>query len=101
MKLHRAVLAKQPPWALRAMLIGKTVQTQVRNIRCYSTYLIERARSYGKTKHDYVGGSSGRLKRLSVDKGLLRETESVQEIIHSLVKCDVSHFALSNDIELR
>ena len=33
-------------------------------------------------------GASGRLKRLSVDKGLLRETESVQDIITPLVKCD-------------
>ena len=66
------------------------MQTQGRNIRCYSTYLIERARSYGKTKHDYVGTASGRLKRLTVDKGLLREAESVQEMIHALVKCDVS-----------
>lgn len=66
------------------------VQTQGRNIRTYSSYLVERARSYGKTKQDYVGAASSRLKRLSVDKGLLRETESVQEIIGSLVKCDVS-----------
>ncbi|KAL9106721.1 MAG: hypothetical protein Q9227_008290 [Pyrenula ochraceoflavens] len=35
----------------------------------------------------------GRLKRLSVEKGLLRETESAQNIIKALLKCDL----LSND----
>lgn len=53
-------------------------------------FLIERARSYAKTKYDFVGQGSGRLKRLTVDKGLLRETESVQEMIHALLKCEVS-----------
>ena len=33
----------------------------------------------------------GRLKRQSVDKGLLRETEVVQSQISNLLKCDVSH----------
>lgn len=32
---------------------------------------------------------SGRLARLSIDKGLLRETEAVQDQIMALLKCDV------------
>jgi phosphatidylinositol-binding clathrin assembly protein len=65
------------------------VQTQGRNIKAYSEYLLTRALAYGNTKVDYVRGGEGRLKRLSVDKGLLRETESVQEQINALLKCDV------------
>jgi hypothetical protein len=38
---------------------------------------------------DYVRGGEGRLKRLSIDKGLLREAESVQEQIRYLLKCQV------------
>ena len=66
-----------------------TVQTQGRNIRNYSTYLIERARSFSKAKIDYVREGTGRLKRLTIDKGLLRETETVQEQIQALIGCDV------------
>ena len=67
-----------------------TVQTQGANIRRYSDYLLERARGYRDTRTDYVRGGSGRLKKLTVDKGLLRETEAVQNQIEALVKCDVS-----------
>ena len=65
------------------------VQTQGRNIRSYSTYLIERAQSFSKAKIDYVRNGEGRLKRLSVDKGLLRETEVVQDQLQALLGCDV------------
>lgn len=65
------------------------VQTQGHNIRTYSEYLLRRAIEYGTTKVDYVRGGEGRLKRLSVDKGLLREAESVQDQIRSLLKCQV------------
>lgn len=70
-------------------LYGKPVQTQGRNIRTYSEYLLERAVQYGSTKVDYVRGGEGRLKRLTVDKGLLRETESVQTQIKMLLRCEV------------
>ena len=66
-----------------------TVQTQGANIRCYSDYLLERARGYRDTRTDYVRVGAGKLKKLSVDKGLLRETEAVQSQIEELVKCDV------------
>ena len=39
---------------------------------------------------DFVKAGSGRLKSLTVDKGLLRETETVQEQIRTLLRCDVS-----------
>jgi len=66
-----------------------TVQTQGHNIRTYSEYLLRRAIEYGATKVDYVRDGEGRLKRLSIDKGLLREAESVQEQIRYLLKCQV------------
>lgn len=31
------------------------------------------------------------MKRLTVDKGLLRETEMIQKQIWALLRCDVSH----------
>ena len=37
----------------------------------------------------------GRLKKLTVDKGLLRETEEVQEQVWALLQCDVGHFTNS------
>ena len=68
---------------------NSSVQTQGRNLRFYAEYLTQRAVSYGSSKIDYVRSGEGRLKRLSIDKGLLRETESVQEVIKALVRCDV------------
>jgi hypothetical protein len=72
-------------------LHGK-VQTQGRNIRHYTNYLGERARAFRDTKCDYVRSAERRLEKMSVDKGLLRETEAVQHQITSLLKCDVSKF---------
>lgn len=65
------------------------MQTQGRNIKAYAEYLVQRVNSYGTTKIDFVRAGEGRLTRLSVDKGLLRETESVQDMIKGLLRCDV------------
>ena len=48
-----------------------------------------RAKAYRDTRLDWVREGQGRLKRQTVDKGLLRETEAVQSQIQALVKCDV------------
>lgn len=74
---------------LNIVLTMRAVQTQGHNIRTYSEYLLHRAMEYGATKVDYVRGGEGRLKRLNIEKGLLRETESVQEQIRYLLKCEV------------
>lgn len=66
------------------------VQVQGKNIIAYAEYLVSRAAAYGATKVDYVRAGEGRLKKLTVEKGLLRETESVQDQIRALLKCDVS-----------
>lgn len=64
-------------------------QIQGRNIRHYAAYLSERARAFRDTKVDWVRAKETRLEKLSVDKGLLRETEVVQHQLTALLKCDV------------
>ncbi|KAF1841830.1 ANTH-domain-containing protein [Cucurbitaria berberidis CBS 394.84] len=76
------------------------VQTQGHNIRTYAEYLLRRAIEYGATRVDYVRGGEGRLKRLTVDKGLLREAESVQDQIRSLLKCQPFDDEPENEITL-
>jgi hypothetical protein len=76
------------------------VQTQGQNIRVYSEYLLSRALGFERTKCDHVRSGEGRMKRLSVDKGLLRETEVVQDQIKALVKCDLLNHDTENEISL-
>lgn len=64
-------------------------QFQGANIWRYSEYLIARSLAFSETKTDYVRNGQGRLKSLTVSKGLLRETEIVQKQIKALLKCDV------------
>ncbi|KAK0733528.1 ANTH domain-containing protein [Lasiosphaeria miniovina] len=73
-------------------------QTQGRNIRHYSNYLSERARAYRETKIDWVRAKEARLEKLSIDKGLLRETETVQHQLTALLKCDVMETEPENEI---
>ncbi len=50
---------------------------------------MERVKAYRDTKLDWVRAKETRLERLSVEKGLLRETEVVQRQLTALLKCDV------------
>ncbi|ODA79205.1 hypothetical protein RJ55_04797 [Drechmeria coniospora] len=75
-------------------------QTQGRNIRHYAVYLAERARAYRETKTDWVRVSETRLEKVTVAKGLLRETEAVQHQLTALVKCDVLESEPANDITI-
>ncbi|KAG6032287.1 hypothetical protein E4U41_007270 [Claviceps citrina] len=75
-------------------------QTQGRNIRHYANYLSERARAYRDTKTDWVRTNEARLERLTVEKGLLRETEVVQNQLSALVKCDVLDNEPENEITI-
>lgn len=77
------------------------VQTQGRNIRHYTNYLSERAKAYRETKCDFVRVAESQLEKMTVDKGLLRETETVQHQITALLKCDVSGSIPANRILLR
>ncbi|KKZ64334.1 hypothetical protein EMCG_09684 [[Emmonsia] crescens] len=76
------------------------VQAQGVNIWKYSEYLLSRANAFAETKTDFVRGGQGRLKRLTVNKGLLRETETVQKQIHALLKCDLLMDEPENEISL-
>lgn len=51
---------------------------------------MERVRAYRDTKTDFVRDGVGKMRQLTVDKGLLRQTEIVQDQIQALVRCDVS-----------
>ncbi len=66
-----------------------TAQIQGRNIRHYASYIAERVRAYRDTKCDWVRVKEGRLEKMTVEKGLLRETEVVQNQLTALLKCDV------------
>ena len=77
---------------------GSAVQVQGTNIRHYYTYLLARAKAYKDTRIDWVREGQGRLKRQTVDKGLLRETEAVQTQISKLLQCDVGVCLLESQI---
>ncbi|KAL5338404.1 ANTH domain-containing protein [Aspergillus crustosus] len=76
------------------------VQPQGRNIRRYSHYLLARAKAFEQTKTDFVRSGQGRMKRLTVEKGLLRETEVVQKQIKELLRCDLLTDEVENEITL-
>ena len=71
------------------MELPESVQVQGTNIRHYYTYLLSRAKAYKDTRIDWVREGQSRLKRQTVDHGLLRETEAVQSQISKLLQCDV------------
>jgi phosphatidylinositol-binding clathrin assembly protein len=82
--------ATVPQFSCGVLLTPRTTaQTQGRNIRHYANYLSERARAYRDTKIDWVRGRESRMDTLSVEKGLLRETEAIQNQLTALLKCDV------------
>lgn len=83
--------------------------TDVRFIVSYSKYLNVRVKQFDETGIDYVrdersnnstSQNGGRLRSLSVDKGLLREAESVQKQIDGLLKNNFVESDISNDIVL-
>lgn len=71
------------------VLTISAAQSQGHNIRRYAEYLITRAKAFEASKIDHVRSGPGRLKRIGVEKGLLRETEIVQKQIRVLLRCDV------------
>ncbi|KAK2858431.1 hypothetical protein FQN49_004745, partial [Arthroderma sp. PD_2] len=75
-------------------------QLQGANIWRYSEYLIARSLAFSETKTDYVRNGQGRLKSLTVSRGLLRETEIVQKQIKALLKCDLLSDEPDNEITL-
>ncbi|EFY90029.1 ENTH domain containing protein [Metarhizium acridum CQMa 102] len=61
---------------------------------------VKRARAFRDTKIDWVRENDSRLEKLAVDKGLLRETEIVQNQLLALVKCDVLETEPENEITI-
>ncbi|KAG9254850.1 ANTH domain-containing protein [Emericellopsis atlantica] len=74
--------------------------TQGRNIRHYAQYLSERAKAYRDTQIDWVRVNESKLEGLSVDKGLLRQTETVQRQLAALLKCEVFSDESENEITI-
>lgn len=74
------------------------LQVQGTNIRHYYTYLLARAKAYKDTRIDWVREGPTRLKRQTIDKGLLRETEAVQSQISKLLQCDLLNTEAENEI---
>ena len=67
---------------------------QGENIRDYARYLQTRVQAWKELKYDYAsqrpnGEQIGRLKKLGVEKGLLREVEGVSRLVGVLLKCKV------------
>ncbi|KAK4152244.1 ANTH domain-containing protein [Chaetomidium leptoderma] len=83
-----------------AVSMFSDAQTQGRNIRHYSNYLSERGRAYRETKVDWVRAKEPRLEKLAVERGLLRETESVQHQLTALLKCDLMEAEPENEITI-
>jgi len=77
------------------------VQTQGQNIRRYNDYLIARAEAFADTKYDHTQpGALERMKVITIDKGLLRETQTIQGQIRLLLKCDFFSQDQENEIAL-
>ncbi|WEJ94094.1 hypothetical protein PSN45_001573 [Yamadazyma tenuis] len=83
--------------------------SDVKFILKYSKYLQTRVKQYHATKTDYVRDersnnstdqTGGRLRFLSVERGLLRESESVQKQIDSLLKNNFMENDVNNDVIL-
>ncbi|EST08493.1 protein of unknown function DUF1720 [Kalmanozyma brasiliensis GHG001] len=76
----------------------------------YAQYLDERVRAYRDLKHDVIRSSdrsrahsngasnSNRLRKLSVDKGLLREVSSTQKVASVLMQCSFFLDDLNDDL---
>ncbi|KAG5519614.1 hypothetical protein PMAC_001769 [Pneumocystis sp. 'macacae'] len=81
------------------------ISQQSKNIQNYSLYLQQKVQSFKDTHVDYVYAkgsktSEGRLRKLSVDKGLLREVGIVQKQIDLLLRCKLLDEGLANDITI-
>jgi hypothetical protein len=82
------------PYFLRQRCLIALVSEQGENIRDYARYLQVRVQAWRELKFDFAsqnsnGDQNGRLKKLDVEKGLLREVEGVSRLVGALLKCKV------------
>lgn len=66
---------------------------QIKNIHSYAIYLEEKVAVYRELKVDFakvpIGEGGGRLRKLTVAKGLLREVNILQRQLDTLLNCKV------------
>ncbi|CAG8551180.1 1530_t:CDS:10 [Ambispora leptoticha] len=79
---------------------------QSKNIHAYAAYLEERAGTYRELKLDFIkehsrsDASGGRLRKLTVAKGLLREVKLLQRQLGALLKCKFFLDEVDNEVTL-
>ncbi|KAL1927304.1 hypothetical protein VTP01DRAFT_3933 [Rhizomucor pusillus] len=77
---------------------------QIENIYLYSTYLQQRTLAFRELGFDHAKltmiNKIGKLRKLSVDDGLLKETVIVQKVLSALLKCNLSFDDGENAIAL-
>ncbi|KAN0064562.1 hypothetical protein ACQY0O_002190 [Thecaphora frezii] len=77
----------------------------------YAQYLDERLRAYRELRHDVIRSSehlraqlnnsnSNRLRRLTVEKGLLREVSITQKVANALLQCPFFHDDLNDELTM-
>ncbi|KAI8375872.1 AP180 N-terminal homology domain-containing protein [Blakeslea trispora] len=76
----------------------------IQNIYLYTAYLEQKVIAYRQLRYDYVKNVSGkkesRLRRLSIEDGLLKETIILQKQISTLLKCNFILDDVDNNISL-
>ncbi|PWN48452.1 ANTH-domain-containing protein [Violaceomyces palustris] len=82
------------------------------SISAYAQYLDERIRAYRELKHDVIrssdsartkgkgGSGSNRLRRLTVEKGLLREVAITQKVANTVLQCSFFLEDLNDELTL-
>ncbi|CAG8729577.1 16694_t:CDS:2, partial [Racocetra persica] len=77
---------------------------QTKNIHTYAAYIEEKVAVYRDLKIDFVreklDNGDSRLRKLSVDKGLLREVEILQRQITALLNCKFFIDEVDNEVTL-
>ncbi|GMM32011.1 Yap1801 protein [Martiniozyma asiatica (nom. inval.)] len=106
-------LASHPDiFTLRIGADGRFIDNggSLRQLKAYSHYLTVRGLEFGKTHHDFIketkkpfGGwdisdKTSILRDLTVEKGLLMLTESIQLQITALLKCTFQESEVNNDL---
>lgn len=88
----------------RVLEVDDDMGRQAVGLSRYARYLGVRAAQFKETKTDYVRAKNkqgkSRLAGLTIDKGLLRECESVIIQIDALVKCHFDERDVDNDVTL-
>ncbi|CAG8659449.1 7373_t:CDS:2, partial [Dentiscutata heterogama] len=83
---------------------GTQGSEQTKNIHTYAAYIEEKVAVYRDLKVDFVreklDNGEGRLRKLSVEKGLLREVEILQRQIAALLNCKFFIDEVDNEVTL-